>query len=184
MLLWSLSKQKLTLGFECSLNTHSSDCGMKNILIILGPVWSGVWPYHGRTVLCVCQKKSRCFRMISTKISFISQRAMKVVSDSPWLVDFAVGLVNSVLNLPDGQARFLGEFKLHRNCNQSCLSKHFFGQVEMTFGLLHVSYSFPEWQALNLTFFAPWSHCLRYSFTLTGLLYPQLWELALFWPTF
>ena len=100
-------------------------------------------------------KKSHCFRMISTKISFISQRAMKAVSDSPWLVDFAVGLVNSVLNLPDGQARFLGEFKLPRNCNQSCLSKHFFGQVEITFGLVHVSYSFPEWQALNLTFFAP-----------------------------
>ena len=30
------------------------------------------------------------------------QRAKKVVSDSPGLVDFAIGLVNSVLNLPDG----------------------------------------------------------------------------------
>ena len=31
------------------------------------------------------------------------QRAKKVVSDSPGLVDFAIGLVNSVFNLPDGR---------------------------------------------------------------------------------
>ena len=31
------------------------------------------------------------------------QRAKKVVSDSPGLVDFAIRLVNSVVNLPDGQ---------------------------------------------------------------------------------
>ena len=31
------------------------------------------------------------------------QLAKKVVSDSLGLVDFAIGLVNSVLNLPDGQ---------------------------------------------------------------------------------
>ena len=30
------------------------------------------------------------------------QRAKKVVSDSPGPVDFAIGLVNSVFNLPDG----------------------------------------------------------------------------------
>ena len=29
--------------------------------------------------------------------------AKKVVSDGPGLVDFALGLVNSVFNLPDGQ---------------------------------------------------------------------------------
>ena len=34
-----------------------------------------------------------------------SQRAKKVASHSPGLVDFAIGLVNSVLNLPDGQAK-------------------------------------------------------------------------------
>ena len=38
------------------------------------------------------------------------QGAKKVVSDSPGLVDFATGLVNSVLNLPDGQVKFFGEF--------------------------------------------------------------------------
>ena len=40
-----------------------------------------------------------------------SQRAKKVVSDSPGLVDFAIGLVNSVLNLPDGQVIFFEEFE-------------------------------------------------------------------------
>ena len=113
----SLAKQKLTLGFECSLNKHSTDCGMKNILVILEPVWSGVWPYHGTTVLCVCPKKKNCYRMISPKITFISQRGKKKVSDSPGLVDFAVWLINSVLNL---NLRFCGEFKLLKNCNQSC----------------------------------------------------------------
>ena len=29
------------------------------------------------------------------------QRAKKVVSDSPWLMDFAIGLVNSVLNFSE-----------------------------------------------------------------------------------
>ena len=36
--------------------------------------------------------------------------------DSPGLMDFAIGLVNSVLNLPDGQAKFFAEFKLQKNC--------------------------------------------------------------------
>ena len=39
------------------------------------------------------------------------QRAKKVVSDSLGLVDFAIGLVNSVFNLPDGQVMFFEEFK-------------------------------------------------------------------------
>ena len=34
------------------------------------------------------------------------QRAKKVVSDSPRLVDFAIGLVIFVLNLPDRQVLF------------------------------------------------------------------------------
>ena len=33
------------------------------------------------------------------------QRTKKVVSDNPGLVDFAIGLENSVLNLPDGQEK-------------------------------------------------------------------------------
>ena len=39
------------------------------------------------------------------------QRAQKVVSDSPGLEDFAIGLVNSVFNLPDGQVMFYEEFE-------------------------------------------------------------------------
>ena len=34
------------------------------------------------------------------------QCGKKVVSDSAGLVDFAIGLVNSVFNLPDGQVMF------------------------------------------------------------------------------
>ena len=39
------------------------------------------------------------------------QRAKKVVSNSSELVDFAIGLVNSVFNLPDGQVMFFEEFE-------------------------------------------------------------------------
>ena len=39
------------------------------------------------------------------------QRAKKEVSDRPGLVDFAIGLVNSVFNLPDGQVMFYEEFE-------------------------------------------------------------------------
>ena len=38
------------------------------------------------------------------------QRAKKVVSDSPGLLGFAIGLVNSVFKLPDGQVMFFEEF--------------------------------------------------------------------------
>ena len=45
------------------------------------------------------------------------QRAKKIVSDSPGLMDFAIALVNSVLNLPDGQVKWsFKEFKLRKNC--------------------------------------------------------------------
>lgn len=39
------------------------------------------------------------------------QRAKKVMPDSPRLVDLTIGLVNSVLSLPN---KFLGEFMLHK----------------------------------------------------------------------
>ena len=39
------------------------------------------------------------------------QRVERVVSDSPGLVDFAIGLVNSVFNFPDRQVRFFEEFE-------------------------------------------------------------------------
>ena len=45
------------------------------------------------------------------QISNCIQHAKKVVSDSPGLVDFAIGLVNSVVNLPNGQVRFFEQFE-------------------------------------------------------------------------
>ena len=39
------------------------------------------------------------------------QCAKEVVFNSPWLVDFAIGLVNSVFNLPDGHLMFFEEFE-------------------------------------------------------------------------
>ena len=41
----------------------------------------------------------------------IDQRAKKVVSGSPGLVDFAIGPVNSVFNLPNGQVMYVKEFE-------------------------------------------------------------------------
>ena len=44
------------------------------------------------------------------------QCTRKVVSDSPGLVDFAIGLVIFVLNLPYGQVLlFFGKFKLQKD---------------------------------------------------------------------
>ena len=41
-----------------------------------------------------------------------AQGANKVVSDSPGLLDFAIGLVIFVLNLLDGQLPFFGEIQI------------------------------------------------------------------------
>ena len=41
----------------------------------------------------------------------LNQRANEVVSHSPGLGDFAIGLVNSGFNLPDGQVMFYEEFE-------------------------------------------------------------------------
>ena len=41
-----------------------------------------------------------------------SQHAKKVMSDIPGLVDFAIGLVILVLNLPEGQVLFFGEIQI------------------------------------------------------------------------
>ena len=38
------------------------------------------------------------------------------MSDGSGLVDFAIGPVNSVLNLPDRQAKYFEEFSLQKNC--------------------------------------------------------------------
>ena len=54
-------------------------------------------PEHQRTQIVVCP--------------MYIQRAKKVMSDSLGLVDFAIGLVNSVFNLPDGQVIFFEQLE-------------------------------------------------------------------------
>ena len=58
---------------------------------------------------------------------YCGQRGKKVVSDSPGLVDFAIGLVNFVLNLPNGQVKFFEEFKLQKNCEINSAHQNVFG---------------------------------------------------------
>ena len=77
------------------------------------------------------------------------------MSDSPELVDIAIGLVTSVPSLPDGQVKFFLEFKLQKNCESSLLIKTVLGLVEMMFGLVNASFSLPEWQAVKMTFLHP-----------------------------
>ena len=68
----------------------------------------------------------KCFQnfgnrgVINSVLFFIMRHAKKVVSDGLGLVDFAIGLVIFVLNLPNGQVSFFGKFKLQKDCNQSC----------------------------------------------------------------
>ena len=64
-------------------------------------------------------------------------------------MDFAIGLVNSVFNLPDGQVMLYEEFELQKN-------KTFLGLVEMTSGLVNASFSLPKGQTVKMIFFAPW----------------------------
>ena len=56
----------------------------------------------------------------SARTSKLRQRAKKVVSDSPGLVDFAIGLVILFLTCPMGKCFLGGKFKLQKDCNQSC----------------------------------------------------------------
>ena len=85
-----------------------------------------------------------------------SQRAKKGLSHSPGLVNFAIGLVNSLFFfLPGEQVKFFAEFKLQKNCGQFCLSKKFWGVVKMTARLVHASYSLSKRQSVKLTFLAP-----------------------------
>ena len=55
------------------------------------------------------------------------QRAKKVVSDSPGLVDFAIGLVNSVFNLPARQVMFFEQFEWQKNYEINSASQDVFG---------------------------------------------------------
>ena len=45
--------------------------------------------------------------LVKTKQKITSEHAKKVVSDSPWLMDLTIWLMNSVLNLPAWQVKSL-----------------------------------------------------------------------------
>ena len=75
------------------------------------------------------------------------------MSYSPGLVDFAIGLENSVIDLSDGQVNFFEEFKLQKSCEINLLIKTFLGLVEMMFGLVNVSFSLLEWKAVKMTYY-------------------------------
>ena len=62
------------------------------------------------------------------------------MSDSRGLMDFAIGLVNSVLNLPEGQVKYFEEFNLQKNSEINSAHKKIGGLVEMRFGLVNASY--------------------------------------------
>ena len=76
------------------------------------------------------------------------QRKWSPIARGSWI---STGLVNFVLNLPDGQVKVFGEFSVTNPAHQ----KKIFGQYKVTLGLVDSSYSLPEWQAVKLTFFAP-----------------------------
>ena len=50
-------------------------------------------------------------RSINNLLRNYNQHAKKVVFDNPGLVDYAIGLVNAVFNLPEGQVMFFEEFE-------------------------------------------------------------------------
>ena len=101
------------------------------------------------------------------------QRAKKVVSDSPGLADFAIGLVNSVLHLPDGQV----QCSLRNSPYRRTVKSKILWVVEMTFGLVNVSFSLPEWQAVKMTFFAP---CTLLSFFSVLFCHVFIYKVVLF----
>ena len=47
--------------------------------------------------------------------------------NSPGLLDFAMGLVNSVFNLPNGQVKFFKELNLQKNCEINSAHQEVFG---------------------------------------------------------
>ena len=106
-------------------------------------VWTRLW--------MICNLKLVLYQTLPVDY----QRAKKVVSDSPGLVDFAIGLVNFVFNLPDGQVIFLSNSNKGRTVKSILQVKTILGLVEMTFGLVNASFSLPKWQAVKMIFFAP-----------------------------
>ena len=77
------------------------------------------------------------------------------MSDSPGLVDFAIGVVNSVFNLPDGQVLFLSNSNKGRTVKSILLVKKLLGLIQITSGRVNASFSLRKWQVVKMIFFAP-----------------------------
>ena len=68
------------------------------------------------------------------------QHVKKVVSDSLGLIDFAIRLVSSVINFPNGQMKFFRYSNYRRTVKSILLIKMYLGLVELTFGLVYASF--------------------------------------------
>ena len=55
-----------------------------------------------------------------------------------------------------GKWSMLRNSTYRRTVKSILLIKKIEGLVEMTFGLINASFSLPKWQAVKMTFFAPW----------------------------
>lgn len=71
---------------------------------------------------------SLCVTLSIKKMGFCwwVQRVKKVVSYSPGLLDFAIGVHEFCCYFHNGQVRCFGELKLQTKCNQSCSPFFFF----------------------------------------------------------
>ena len=68
------------------------------------------------------------------------------------------------LTCPTGKCCFLGNSYYRRIVINPANQKGFYlGLVEMTCGPVNASYSLPQWQAVKLTFSAPWCYTVHMS---------------------
>ena len=103
------------------------------------------------------------FELLSFLAHPNNQHAKKVMSDSRGLVDFAFGLVVFVVNLSDGQVLCFGENSNYRRIVINPANQQgFWASWNDLWASTHASYSLPKWQAVKLTFFAPWPHIIYY----------------------
>ena len=59
-------------------------------------------------------------------------------------MDFAIRLVNSVLNLLAGQGKYFEGFNLQKNCKINSSHQKIVVLVEMIFGVVNASFSLPK----------------------------------------
>ena len=62
---------------------------------------------------------------LSMPLNYTCQHAKKAMSNSLGLIDFRIGLVNFVLNLPNGQVKFFGGIQITEELRSIILIKIF-----------------------------------------------------------